>query len=251
MATFRSNEADKYSSGGSTEFFSLKNDKDTAVVRFLYNELDDILGYSLHKVEVNGKDRYVNCLREYNDPVTACPLCNAGFPLMTKLIVELYDVNTDTVKIWERGKTFFNKLASLCSRYKPLVATEFEIERNGKKGDTSTTYEIFPIPDSEKATIEDFIDDENAPVILGGFILDKTFEELEEYIETGAFPDDLPKPRTAKRTTARDARDEVAEEEPEEEPEERPRRRTAQPARKETKTPPVRRTSKRSTTERF
>ena len=51
--------------------------------------------------------------------------------------------------------SFFNKLASLCTRYNPLVGTLFEVERIGKKGDTNTTYETYPLQ-SDNAIIEDF-----------------------------------------------------------------------------------------------
>lgn len=205
MARFNVNEADNYGGNGQSSFFSLKNDKDTATVRFMYNTLDDIEGYAVHEIEVGGKKRYVNCLRSYNEPIDACPLCAARYRVLAKLFVTLYDEDTQEIKVWDRGKTFFSKLASLCSRYNPLVATPFEIERNGKKGDTNTTYETYAL-ETDETTLENLPE---VPELLGTLILDKSYEELEYYLDNGEFEDDeidrLTPPAAPARTPATDA----------------------------------------------
>ena len=78
MAKFNADTVDKYGGHGGAGYFSLKNDKDVARVRFLYNSADDIEGYAVHEVEIDGKKRYVNCLREYNQPLDTCPFCAAS-----------------------------------------------------------------------------------------------------------------------------------------------------------------------------
>ena len=187
MAKFNVTEIDNYggnAAGGS--FFSLKNDKDVATVRFMYNTLQDVQGYAVHEVEVDGKKRYANCLRSYNDPIDDCPLCAARYKVLAKIFVTLYDEESGEVKIWDRGKTFMSKLSSLCSRYNPLVATPFEIERNGKKGDQKTTYETYAL-ESDDVTLDDLPE---VPELLGTLILDKTYEELESFLDTGSFGDE-------------------------------------------------------------
>lgn len=205
MARFNVNEADNYGGNGQSSFFSLKNDKDTATVRFMYNTLDDIEGYAVHEIEVGGKKRYVNCLRSYNEPIDACPLCAARYRVLAKLFVTLYDEDSGEIKVWDRGKTFFSKLSSLCSRYNPLVATPFEIERNGKKGDTSTTYETYAL-ETDDTTLEDLPE---VPELLGTLILDKTYDELEYFLENGEFEEDeierLTPPKQATRAPATEA----------------------------------------------
>ena len=205
MARFNVNEADNYGGNGQGSFFSLKNDKDTATVRFMYNTIDDVEGYAVHEIEVDGKKRYVNCLRNYNEPIDNCPLCAARYRVLAKLCVMLYDEDAQEIKVWDRGKTFFSKLSSLCARYNPLVSTPFEIERNGKKGDTSTTYETYALETDETA-IEDLPE---IPELLGTLILDKTYEELEYFLETGEFEseesDAAPARKQAPRTPATDA----------------------------------------------
>lgn len=182
---FRMDEADRYGGQGAGSFFQLKNDKDTAHVRFMYNGIDDIYGYAVHRVEVEGKQRYVACLREYTQPIDDCPFCAAKIPVRARLFLFLYDVEADEVKVWERGRTFFSKMASLASRYTPLVSTVFEIERNGKPGDTSTTYETFHIT-TDKTRIEDLPE---IPDIIGTIILKKEFEDMNFYLDNGYFLD--------------------------------------------------------------
>lgn len=186
MARFHYDEADNYGGSGGTGFFSLRDDGDTARVRFMYESIDDVEGMSVHQIELDGKKRYVNCLREYNQPIDDCPFCKAQMFTTAKLFIPLYDIKEDRVKIWERGKKFFGKMSSLCSRYPNLVAHVCEIERNGKKGDTQTTYEIYP-GDDDGTTLDDLPEPTS---ILGGLVLDKTAEEMEFYLENDYFPAD-------------------------------------------------------------
>lgn len=198
MARFSFNDADNYGGNGTNKYFSLKDDKDTAVVRFLYNDMNDIQGVSVHEIEVDGKRVDVECIRAYNEPVSKCPLCEAGYKVNAKLFIPVYDEDSKDTKIWTRGKTFFNKLSSLCSRFNPLVSTPFEIERCGKKGDTNTTYEIYPMK-SDDSRIEDF-PEINAEEFAFQV---KTAEELREYIRTGSFgkKDEIPQRRSVERNS--------------------------------------------------
>lgn len=190
MARFKADEADRYGGQGGAGYFSLKNDKDVATVRFMYDSIDDVIGYAVHEVEIEGRKRYVNCPREYNEPIDKCPFCAAKKFQAAKLFIPLYNVNEQKIQIWERGKKFFSKISSICARYPHLVSHEFEIERNGKKGETTTTYEIYETKHDE-TTLEDLPE---IPEILGGLILDKSVDDMEFYLENGYFPpdDDIP-----------------------------------------------------------
>lgn len=188
MPRFGVNDVDNYGGSGGSSFFALKNDGDTARVRFMYNGMEDVVGYAVHEVEVDGKKRYVNCLREYNEPKSKCPLCADNNFQKAKLYIPLYDIDEDEVKIWERGKNFFGKMSGICARYAsgstPLVSHTFDIERHGKKGDTSTTYEIYETG-CDDVTLEDLPE---LPEILGSIILDKSYKDVEFYVEEGYFP---------------------------------------------------------------
>lgn len=205
MARFDFSEAEHYqNTGGSkTGFFKLANDKDIATVRFLYNNADDIEGFSVHKCEIGDKFRYVNCLRTYRDPVDMCPLCKSGNKAQAKIFIPLYNEDAEQVQIFERGSKFFSQLSSVCSRYgkKPIVSQLFEIERNGKPKDTGTTYSIYRTEDeADDMTLEDF----EIPKILGGLLINATADDMEYYLDNGEFPpqdkeDEAPRRRTSRR----------------------------------------------------
>lgn len=213
MARFNANEINNYgtSSGGKVDFFSLKNDKDVATVRIMYEKAEDIEGYSVHRVQVGDKERYVNCIREYNDPIDKCPFCAAKLPVQAKLFVPLYNEDLDKVQFWERGKTFYSQLSGLCSRYPNIVSRTFDIERNGKPRDTKTTYQFYPVGDADGTTIEDILADleiETMPSPLGGIILDKTAEEMQAYLRDGDFPENGSAP-VKRRARAEEPEDEM------------------------------------------
>ena len=58
-----------------------------------------------------------------------------------------------------------------------------EIERNGAKGDTNTVYEMYPDV-ADGTLLEDLPE---APDPVGTSILEKTFDELTTYVQTGSF----------------------------------------------------------------
>ena len=179
------NEAEKYGGQGGGGYFSLKNDKDIAKVRILYDSVEDVEGYAVHEVEIDGKKRYVNCLREYGAPVSDCPFCEKQKFQTVKYFLPIYNIETGTTQTWERGKKFGSKISSLCARYPHLVSHTFEIERNGKAGDQQTTYEIYETG-QDNAVLEDF----EAPQILGRIVLDKSADDMRYYLDRGVFPDD-------------------------------------------------------------
>lgn len=190
MVRFNAEEADNYGgnrTGGG--YFSLKNDKDTAKVRFMFNSVDDANGYTVHEIEMNGKKRYVGCIRSYNEDVSACPFCAAGSQAKAKAFFPIYNIDSGLTQVWERGKTMVQTLSSFYSRYnspdKPFVSHIFEIERNGKSGDQGTTYNIYEMG-ADDTRMEDLPE---MPNIVGGVILDKTYDEMQYYVDYGEFPD--------------------------------------------------------------
>ena len=181
---FNFNDADNYGQQNAGSFFQLKDDKDTARVRFLYDTIDDVEGYVVHQIEVGDRKRYVGCLRSYNEPIEKCPLCEAQYKQIPKLFLKLYNEDTQEVQIWERGKSFFQRISSLAAHYNPLCDEIVEVERNGKKGDMKTTYEFYPTDNSEFN-----MNDLEVTDPLGTIILDKTADEMNEYLQTGGFSD--------------------------------------------------------------
>jgi len=230
MARFNMGDAEHYGGSGGTGFFKLENDKDVARVRFLYSSIDDVEGYAIHKVKAgvkdNGKPNYinVNCLREYGQPLDDCPFCRDQIPQQAKIFIPVYNVDADQCQVWERGKTFFSKISSLCSRYKNPVSYIFEVERHGKANDTNTTYEIYASTDEDTGEIlkdDSTVDDFQLPQVLGKIVLEKTAEDMEYFLQERQFPPDGDDEEVPVRRGGR------RREEPEDEEEEAPRRRTA------------------------
>lgn len=177
-------EQDKYSSSSSAEWFRLPNDKDVATVQFLTDNADEFEIYATHVVKIDGRDRYVDCLRNHDESVDVCPFCAAGVPTKVVRFLVMFDTVDQKVKIWERGKRFIDRIANYTNKYQPLSNYVFEIERNGKAGSMDTTYEVFPTDEEAFDTA-----DMDYPKILGGIIMDKSFEDMEYYLDNDKFPD--------------------------------------------------------------
>ena len=185
-------EIDNYSPEA-VGYFSLKNDGDTCRVRVLYESINDVEGHCVHKVALkNGGFKYVDCLREYSDPLDACPLCSSNVEddkkLLTKIWVPLYKVDSGEAVLWERGKAFWKKVLYplMVEKGEPFCGHTFTIERQGAAGDTNTTYEF--IDNGVDDTVLDDFDEIPDPV--GNLILQKSYEELESFIKTRTFDDD-------------------------------------------------------------
>lgn len=244
MARFKADDADRYGStgGGGGGFFNIQNDKEVKEVRFLYETVDDIEGMSVHKIKVKNKDgelkdRYVNCLREYSDPMDVCPFCNAKMPTQARLFIPLYNITDDEVQIWDRGKTMFQTLTSVCERATKkgslIINHIFEVERNGKPKDKKTTYGIFETEEDD-TELSDF----EIPEILGpkNIVLDKSAEDMEYFLEEHEFPpvdDDAEEEEPVRRRSGRTERNERAEESEERPSRDRGRRTPASSRKKE------------------
>jgi len=187
MARFSYQDADNYGNSGSSNFFQLQKDGEKARVRFMYRTADDIEGVSVHEVQIGGKKRYVNCIREYNDPIDKCPFCQANSKIIAKVFVPLYNVDTGEVLVWERGKKFFPQLTELCSRTPNLVSQVFEITRHGDKNDTNTTYSPWPLGSPDNTRLEDL--PEPVDIYAKGIVLNKTPEDMDYYSRYHEFPD--------------------------------------------------------------
>ena len=186
MARVSYEDSEKYFSGSGSDWFQLKNDGDVARVQFMLNSIDDIPIFSTHRVKIGDKERYVDCLRSPHDPIDACPFCAEGMPAKAVRFIIMYQHDDNKVKIWERGRQFISKLQGLINRYNPLEEKVFEVERHGKAGDTSTKYEIYPLDGVDPANLDEI----EMPELEGTLILQKTFEEMEYFLDNGSFPAD-------------------------------------------------------------
>lgn len=186
---------EKYKSTGNNEFFTLEDDGDTAVVRFLYQSHEELDWFVVHEVEIGGKKRWVQCTEEPD-----CPLCESlGRPSLKLFIQLIKKGKEDTVMTWERGQRFVPQMMELFQEHGDLTQHIFEIERKGKKGDTNTKYFIHHIAESP-VDPEDLLERQE---FLGpdGFILQKSHEEMRKILQGNyQYPKvENPVPRTPKK----------------------------------------------------
>lgn len=204
---------------GNIGFFTLKKNKDTATVRFLHSGLRDIETLAIHYVRTkDGKTKAVSCARSPRDPIANCPLCAAarqGENMQIRYYIHLLEyVKNDKGeivgehKVFDRGSTFIKQLESYASRYNPLHAHLFDIERVGEAGSRETSYNIIPLPDTENETHPYYEDDLEYVPALGTIIADKTYEQLDFFVQNGYFAEDAEKEANnaqASQATARPA----------------------------------------------
>lgn len=184
-------------------YFSLKNDKDSAIVRFMINYMDDIDIINLHKVSVGGRLRSVSCLRDPHDPIDNCPFCASDKKVESKIFIPLIEYVTEGdgqvhayPKVWEKPARYTTRLANLIEDYGPLSENLFRITRNGAAGDRGTTYtenylksDVFPeaIYKKDEKVFNDFHP-------IGRMVLELTKDEAVDVLN-GNTPERLT-PRT-------------------------------------------------------
>lgn len=190
------------STGGTSDvgFLILRNDGDEAIVRFMYDSIDEFDIHTVHtNVKVGERFREVNCLREPTDSIDKCPFCQAQMPLQQKFVIKMtqYIIDNTTGQItpkpvvWERSLAYARTLKGYLENYGPLTDVLCKIIRHGKAGDQRTTYEI--IPNLNKQIYRDDLYPKNTDIFgdytpLGRLIYDKDYAEMSTYLQTGNFP---------------------------------------------------------------
>ncbi len=177
-------------------FFKLADDGDEAIVRFCYDDPNQLDILTTHKTTVDGKFRRVNCLREsFKDDPASCPMCAAGVPVQQRLYIKLIEYTRDEngnivaqPKLWERPTSYVNILGNLFTEYGDISDNVFKVKRSGEKGSMQTTYSIMLAnPNVYNASLypknNEAFDGYN---ILGSAVLDKSFDELKEMVGDSA-----------------------------------------------------------------
>nr|DAY30118.1 MAG TPA: DNA binding protein like protein [Caudoviricetes sp.] len=187
--------------GGYTQNFYLKNEKDSAFIRFLFDNLDDVPILSVHNVALTSKSgttyyAQVDCLGE------GCPFCkhatkttpfSPARDMGYMPLLQIYNENGEyepTFKVFNRSVSWMsNTLVGFESRYG--LDSIIETEKTGKG--TKTNYMLYPamkgvngqalpeLPTLSKL-IEDF--DVTEESITNG-VRSWTAEEMENYIKFG------------------------------------------------------------------
>lgn len=202
MARINYEQLNEMSSGNSNEmmrYFSLKDDGDEAIVRIMHDSCADFDIVTAHKVNVGGRYRNVNCLREIGRPIEDCPFCAAKISTSQVFYVHLIQyVKDETGKVtptpvlWSRSaRQMSQKLNSLIEEYGPLSDCIFKIRRNGKAGDMHTTYEIlYGNPNVYREDIYPKVPNAfDGYEVVGKQVLDKNASEMQYFLENNQFPE--------------------------------------------------------------
>lgn len=191
MGRISLDDMDNYGMVNSGSFFQLKDDRDNAKVRFLYGDISEITPYVVHEVETgeydskgNPKTKYINCLRTYDEPIDKCPLCKAGYRVTPKLFLKLYNEDAGECQVWERGKTYGQRIANLAAHFNPLYNRLIEITRLGAKGDKQTKYEFLTLDDSPININDEMYQCDD---LISKLVVEKTADEMNEYLQVGSF----------------------------------------------------------------
>lgn len=184
MAKITTDQASKINSSSSSGYFSLKNDLDSARVKFMYNTTADIETYSVHEVEINGFNRHVDCLKDA-DGNGVCPFCEKGVKRTARTFFVLYNADKDAVEVWDCGVKRAPDIESIIKgRSERIVNDSYIITRHGKPRATDTRYAI-EWKNKDDITLDDL---PKAPEIYGRYVMKKTAEEMEYYITHNEFP---------------------------------------------------------------
>ena len=209
MAVFNFDQADDYvQEKSSINFFKLQDNGWQAKVRFMYGPGEVFQGYSVHNIGTD-RNKFVPCLKELGQPLDVCPLCKAGIPVMVQFFIPLYVISiskcingvmqpeeeVNQVMVFQRGKQFQGSLASAIRQCKgtPLVNNVFNIVRNGKAGDTGTTYVLEHF--STDGTTLDMLPER--PEVYGSYVLpDWKYEDMIQHLNgAGAVAQSMITPR--------------------------------------------------------
>ena len=212
MANINFNEINSFNQNNSRNneipgFFALSGDGDEAIVRFMHDSTDSFDIVSVHSVNLNGKFRNVNCIRDPKEPLERCPLCARGDRINNRIYIHLIEYVIDPAtgqvsakpRVWDRSLVYAQTLKNYLDNYGPLSDMICKIIRHGARGSMQTTYEIVPnlskqvYPDNVYIKPTDAFANYKA---VGYAVLDKSYDELQTYVQTGNFPE--PQPRTNK-----------------------------------------------------
>ena len=195
MARMTHESAKEFENRSDFDAFTLVDDGDSAKVQFMIDDVNAVLTYTTHEIPMLSRagreyQRKVGCLKQHkDDPMGVCPFCDEGKKIHVIRYIPMFDIEKKKIVLWERGAgfidnnlaSFFNRMKSQGSDIRNLVV---EIVRQGKKGDTRTTYAFYPMDRLEPLDTSEY----EIPDAEGNLILTLSASEMREYLSTGRLP---------------------------------------------------------------
>ena len=158
--------------------FCLIRDKQTAKVRFLMENWNDVYLTHIHEIEtdVDENRRKIHRVKCLGDD---CIACKQGKRIYTKIYVPLYNETLQKFQYWERSPaSHFINFDNIFNAHMDIPYFRFEIKRIGHKGDLQTKYEITKIEETN-----DPLPGDKMPSLVGNFygVVDES--TMKQYLE--------------------------------------------------------------------
>ena len=204
-------QAEAGGNGTKVGYFKLKDDGDIAIARLNIGSTDDLMFASVHTINAGGKWIKVSCLNPLGSTNSGCGLCSAfnsnpkgavSKPVKKVFIPMMVSYRDQTAAtgyttpipvIWDRPAMFSRELANKLMIAGDLRDTLVLITRNGKANDMQTTYSVDILPSNHPVFKPDMIPNDfssfNNFNIARHSYWEKTPEEINVYLTTGAFPE--------------------------------------------------------------
>ena len=189
-------------------YFNLWDAKPSAIVRFDVSTSDDLEIVDVHNTKITKEDgtfvyRYVACLRDNNAPFKDCPLCAKDVKTRrTVVFVKMleYRIGEDGKVYafpvtWARASTFADELVSLINDYGDLKELLFKVTREVSNGKTKYNVRLQPemgIYTEAAGYVKDFSAFNNFMMNKHSY-MERTFDELDEFVKTGVMASRKPK----------------------------------------------------------
>jgi hypothetical protein len=172
-------------------FFKLNDSGDSAIIRLPYHDLEELFSesfYEVHEINSQSKDyRAIDCLRGDEDPIEDCPFCENGMKTVPKMFVQVYDVESEEMKIWSTTKARIKDFTATLDKEdlngKPLFAFEIKIVRDGTGNGTRYNFKKREADNTRLEDLPDFVDIYESKALLK---LDA--DEMEDYIRNKKLP---------------------------------------------------------------
>lgn len=186
---------DQYIEEKNGDFFTLRNDGDSADVIILYQSAKDVLVADCHYISSKGYSGYAHCLGDN------CPACNyptksgRGIRKDVAVFIPVFNISKNKIEYWQRSYKFVDQVLtnSVFKNFPNPSEFVFHIVRHGAAGDQNTRYEIRAAARNNDYPYEKILSDFNIsfPASYSTVCKELTYDEMDGYLNSDV-PSDLP-----------------------------------------------------------
>lgn len=160
------------------EYFNLRNDGDSAIVRMLHTNTGTIESAKVHWVDVQGKKKNIKCCGEN------CPICSTNNQPLNRIFIHLIDyTDNNKEKVWSRTDKILSQLTDISNNWGGLNNCVLQIKRVGT---SFPKYEINVVNPTQFPPIpsRDMVDKKIGYM----FYMTRSAQEMMQFYSTGILP---------------------------------------------------------------